>query len=138
MSRKLRKQQILYLLDSTDAAVLLRQRLLSRQWWIFVLVQRAGLPFMVELERRHYAGKKNRDFEMMALPFVAGLGIVGIGQTHKKRLSARQLSRLFDEAEMSRQAEDVARGERDVVLLAPSQETGQRAAQWLLSFVAKP
>jgi hypothetical protein len=135
MSRKRRNQQKLFLLDTQASAALLRRRLASRQWWAFVIVNFTGLELVERIERRHYWGKANRDFEMLALPFIANLGSVAIALANKRRLSARELARHFDEAGMVHQAEELAKNKHDVIVLAHSGESFQRVQNWLMQLV---
>ena len=138
MRRKRRKRDTLLILDHAASVTLLRQRLTSRQWWAFVLVNGVGLSFISDLERRYFSGRAGRDFEMLAFPFVKGLGIVGIALARKRRLSLKELARLFDESGQPHQAEAIAKGQQDVILLAQSQEDAERTARWLLQLVGEP
>lgn len=136
MSRKRRnKSEALFLLGSADATAVLSERLTSRRWWCFIIVNNVGLPFVDSVERRYYSGKANRDFEMMVFPFVAGVGVVGIGLAKKRRLSVRQLGKHMDAAGMVREAETLARHGNDVIVLTHSGEAFQRVQRWLVGMV---
>src|SRR5436305_1826416 len=105
---------------------LLRQRLACRQWWAFVIVNYTGLPFVEAVERRHYSGRANHDFEMLGFPFAAGLGTIGIGLGRKRRLSVRHLTRHLDAAGMAHEAETLSKYGNDVIILAPTAEVAER------------
>ena len=131
MSRKRRKHQTLFVLDAPTSAAVLHHRLASRQWWCFVIVNFVGLPFVEHLERRHYSGKASRDFEMLGFPFIAGLGVVGIGLARKRRLSVRDLSRHLDAAGMTHEAETLARHRNDIIVFTHSAEALERVQSWM-------
>jgi hypothetical protein len=131
MSRKRRNRQTLFLLDGPTSAALLRQRLASRQWWMFVIVNFTGLELVERIEHRFYSGRANRDFEMIGMPYLAGLGAVAIALGRKRRMSARELARHFDAAGMVREAETLAKHGNGVIVLASSADAFRRVQDWL-------
>jgi hypothetical protein len=118
----------LVLLDPEDVRVVLRHRLQSRDWWTFLTVDATSTDFMGRIERRHFIGKRSKDFELLMIPASdVGLGIVGIFFARKSRLPAWQLSRHLDDAGMPHAAEEIARRGLDILALTPGAAAGMKA-----------
>ena len=131
MSRKRKQRQALFLLDRAAGAAVLRGRIASGRWWLFISVNRAGLPFLETIEQAHYFTKKSRgDYEMMAFPWTA-LGPIGVGMAHKRRMTARQLSQHLDAAGMTRESETLAKHGNDLIVFADSREDFERVQRWM-------
>jgi hypothetical protein len=129
----------LYVLDLDAIRAVLRQRALSRQWWLFVTLDQTGVNFVQRVAREHFTGKRARDFELMAIPArCTGLGILGVCFARKSKLTRRQLGRLLDQHNMPREAEELASGSKDVIALVPDRERGERAALFLNHLVMGP
>jgi hypothetical protein len=124
------------LLDSADAATVLRDRLDSCEWFAFISINGLGLPFLASIECRHYAGRASGDFEILAIPFVAGLGSIGIGLAKKSRLSVRELAKHFDEAGIPREAETVNKQASDVIVFGPTAEVMASVKRWLIGLIS--
>lgn len=119
----------LYLLDGAATRTLLRQRYASRQWWTFLIAEGDGAAFVGRLERAHFRGRRNKDFELLLLP--ASWGMAGIALAKKKRLPLKRLLRWLDEEGMPSTAEELAKSGRDVIALAPDQAIGARLSLFL-------
>jgi hypothetical protein len=113
---------------------ILRERLATREWWVFLCADTSAVPFLTHLERVYYPGRFNFGFETMAVT-AAGLPTVSIALAKKSRLSMRQLATLFDAAGEPRHAEEVAFGARDVLFLCPSVEANERLKDWFVRFL---
>jgi hypothetical protein len=134
--KKLRKQRppSVYLPSTDTVRAILRERLATREWWVFVSTGTYAVPFLTHLERVYYPRRFNSGFETMAVPF-AGLPTVSLALAKKSHLSVRQLATYFDAAGEPRQAEEVASGERDVLFLSPSVEANERLKDWFVRFL---
>lgn len=131
--RKRRKREqglALAMLNQDGACALMRDRLESGKWWTFLNVCGHGASFLMRLEQQHYAGKRNKDFDVLILPALhVGLGVVCVSFAAKRWTSTKEMSKLFDEFSMPRQAELV--GEKDVFAFAKTDALGMAAGEYV-------
>jgi hypothetical protein len=113
--------------DFTD---LLRSRIASQGWWVLFSLGGAGRKLLCDIEGKHYAGRRNKFFDALVATTLYGPAAVFFAR--KKEMSAKQLSQHLDDVELFQQAETVAQGTADVLVLAPSAELAALGSRLVL------
>src|SRR5262245_16974201 len=75
-------------IDLSEARELLQEKFSSREFWMMI-VHGSAVPFLVEVEKRYYAGGKNEDFTL--LTFCGGGEVFGVVAAKKRHMLGYQL-----------------------------------------------
>lgn len=119
----------LQLLQEGASGSLLRHRLNSGKWWVIVGAHPMALDLATVLERRHYSGQANEDFEMLMCirsPFTP-VGFVAFA--HKRRATAEQMAQCLQDAFSLRRAPRPGSGQ-DILMPLPGPDAEPLAWDW--------
>lgn len=101
------------LIDDKQIKQLLKDRLRSREWWLFIAPDMRGNELMAIIEKRFYSGDANADFELI-MQMHQELGLYAIVLAKKSHLPKAKLAKLIGVT-----VEELA--ERDVICPRESQ-----------------
>jgi hypothetical protein len=98
--------------DPESSRQLIRDRLISKKWWVLLLPGDIP-PFLSTLEERCYSGERNADFEIM-MGSIAGSGFCCVCMARKKWATPKKLSALLQESGCTITPESLRR--RDILI----------------------
>jgi len=104
-------------INLSEARTILGEKFADREHWMLI-VHGSATPFLIEIEKRYYAGEKNSDFTLIT--YVEGGEVFGVVAAKKRHMLGYQL------VSMLRQITNVGMSEReilrrDLVVIAPGE-----------------
>jgi hypothetical protein len=103
--------------DPESSRELIRERLISKQWW--VLLFPGNIPsFLPTLEERFYNGKRNKDFDIL-VGALTHTGVNSVVMALKRWASPQKLASFFQEAGCPITLESLT--QRDILAFAGSE-----------------
>jgi hypothetical protein len=102
-------------IDLSEARAILGPMFESREFW-FLIAHGTATPFLIEIEKRYYAGEKNEDFTLITFCRVGEVfAVVAAKKRHMLGYQLVSMLRQFTTMRMSER--EILR--RDLIIVAP-------------------
>src|SRR5262245_59311678 len=104
-------------IDLSEARTILGEKFTDREHWMLI-VHGSATPFLIEIEKRYYAGEKNEDFTLITFCRVGEVfAVVAAKKRHMLGYQLVSMLRQFTSMRMSER--EILR--RDLIIVAPGE-----------------